>query len=203
MRKIENIYFDFFEVFANGMYWNGEMGHLVHERLGIPVDEFRDKDTGESWELWKMLNRAQLSEEEYWNKILELHAWDATPEDFIECTRDALRVEIPGTLQIVGELGLSSYNLYLVSDVWDEMRNAMLVQYPWISRMFKKCYFSCDFGQIKSDPGYFEKICMDVHANPAKSLFIDDYHVNVERAEAAGMQGIIFKNSCCFSGLSL
>lgn len=106
-----------------------------------------------------------------------------------------MKVEIPGTLQIVRELHAKGYNLYLVSDVWGEMRDAMLVQYSWISELFKKCYFSCDFGQIKSDLGYFEKICQDAGVDPAKSLFVDDYDVNVKRAKEAGMRGIVFKSS--------
>lgn len=192
---IENLFFDFFEVVANGMYWGGLMGRLVEQRFGISVDDFRKKDTGVCWDLWKKLNRAEIQEKEYWDKILEVQPWQATSEQFIQCTFDAMKVEISGTFQIIRELHAKGYNLYLVSDVWAEMRDAMLVQYSWISELFKKCYFSCDFGQIKSDPGYFEKICQDAGVDPAKSLFVDDYDVNVKRAKEAGMQGIIFKSS--------
>ena len=106
-----------------------------------------------------------------------------------------MKVEIPGTLQLAKELCSRGYNLYLVSDVWAEMRDMMFVQYPWIQRLFRKHYFSCEFGQIKSDPNYFEKICEDAGVDPARSLFIDDYDVNVNRAIEAGMQGIVFENA--------
>lgn len=192
---IENIFFDFFEVFANGMFWGGVMGQYVEERFGISVDDFRQKDTGESWDLWKKLNRAEIQEREYWEMILKTHPWRATPQAFIQCTLDAMKVSIPGTFQIAYDLHKRGYNLYLVSDVWAEMRDAMFVQYPWMQWMFKKCYFSCDFGQIKSDPDYFEKICEDAGVDPARSLFIDDYDVNVNRAKEAGIQGIVFENS--------
>ncbi len=192
---IENIFFDFFEVFSNGMYWGGEMGRLVEQRFGISVDDYAKKDTGESWGLWKKLNRAEIREKEYWDKILEIHPWQVTPEQFIQCTREAMKVEIPGTLQLARELYFKGYNLYLVSDVWAEMRDMMFVQYPWICRLFKKHYFSCEFGQVKSDPNYFEKICEDAGVDPARSLFIDDYDVNVNRAIEAGMQGIVFENA--------
>ena len=192
---IKNVFFDFFEVFANGMYGLGEMGRLVEQRFGIPAIEYHQKDTGESWELWKKLNRAEIGEVEYWNKILEIHPWKLSPQEFIQCTRDAMKVEIPGTLQVAKELYGKGYNLYLVSDVWGEMRDAKYRQYPWLKEIFKKRYFSCDFGQIKSDPDYFEKICQDAGVNPAESLFIDDYDVNVNRAIEAGMQGIVFENA--------
>lgn len=195
VKKVKNIFFDLCEVFINGMYWGGEMGRLVEQRFGIPVDEFKKKDSGESWELWKKLNRGEIKEDEYWQKIVELNSWDVQPEDFIQCTRDALKVEIPGTLQLATELKLKGYRLFLVSDLWNEMRDAVLAAHPWIPQLFEKCYFSCDFGQVKSEPDYFEKICKDAGVDPAESLFVDDYDVNVDRAKGAGMQGIVFKTA--------
>lgn len=195
MSKIENIFFDLCEVFYYGIYGHGVMGQLVSERLGISADEYCEKDTGESWELWKKLNRGQCHEEVYWQKLIELHDWKASPQDFIQCSRDALKVEVPGTMQVVGELRLNRYYLFLVSDLWLELRDAMLAEHPWIKQVFNECYFSCNTGYVKSDPGYFEKICKSAGAKPTESLFIDDYHVNVDRAKEAGMQGIVFENS--------
>ena len=193
--KVENIFFDLCEVFYYGIYGNGAMGKLVEERLGISIDEYCSKDTGVSWDLWKKLNCGEVHEKAYWQNLIEIHNWKATPEDFIRCSRDALKVEVPGTLQVFGELCLNRYNLFLVSDIWPEMRDAMLSEHPWIQRVFKKCYFSCDRGQVKSDPDYFAKICADAGAEPSKSLFVDDYYVNVDRAKEIGMQGIVFENS--------
>ena len=45
---IANLFFDFFEIIANGMYGPGAMGRIVETRLGIPLDEYCRKDTGES-----------------------------------------------------------------------------------------------------------------------------------------------------------
>jgi putative hydrolase of the HAD superfamily len=75
------------------------------------------------------------------------------------------------------------------------MSLAMEEQYPWLLELFEHRYYSFATGQIKSDPDYFEKICRDAGVNPAESLFIDDYDVNVNRAREAGMQGIVFENS--------
>lgn len=193
--KVENIFFDLCEVFVYGIYGHGEMGRLVEDRLRISIEEYCEKDTGISWDLWKKLNCGEIREEAYWQKLIEIHDWKVTPEDFIQCSRDALKVMVPGTLQVVGELRLNRYNLFLVSDLWPEMRDAMLSEHPWIQRVFKKCFFSCDRGQVKSDPDYFAKICTDVGAEPTKSLFIDDFYVNVDRAKEIGMQGIVFENS--------
>lgn len=193
--KVENIFFDLCEVFYYGIYGHGAMGNLVQERLGISVDEYCSKDFGVSWDLWKKLNCGEVHEEAYWQKLIEIHEWKATPEGFIQCSREALKVEVPGTLQVVGELRLNRYNLFLVSDLWPEMRDAMLSEHPWIQRVFKERFFSCDRGQIKSDPDCFAKICADAGVDPTKSLFVDDYYVNVNRAMEAGMQGIVFENS--------
>lgn len=193
--KIKNIFFDLCEVFYYGIYGHGAMGNLVAERLGISIDEYCEKDTGESWELWKKLNCGQVREEDYWQKLIEIHDWKATPQDFIQCSRDALKVEVPGTLQVVGELRLHKYNLFLVSDLWPELRDAMLTEHPWIRQVFSECYFSCNTGYVKSSPGYFEKVCKSAGAKPEESLFIDDYYVNVDNAKAIGMQGIVFENS--------
>lgn len=190
-----NLFFDFFDVLFNGMDGRNAMGRLVEQRIGISRDEYRMKDYDECWELWKLLNRGELSEVGYWEKILEKYKWDATPEDFMWCTRQALKIQIPGTYDILSELYRGSYNLFLVSDIWADMRDEMIKAYPWIKVFFKKCYFSCDFHSIKSDEGYFEKICADAGVKPSDSIMIDDYDVNIMRAKSAGMDGIIFENA--------
>lgn len=192
---ITNLFFDFFEIIANGMYGPGAMGRIVETRLGIPLDEYCRKDTGESWELWKKLNRGELDEKAYWEIIIKTHDWKAKPEDFIQCARESLKVPIPGTYEILEQLHDCGYRMYLVSDVWEDMRKDMFRAYPWIDDIFTKCYFSYEMHSLKSDEGHFERICKDCGAIPSESLFVDDYDVNVSRAKSIGMQGIVFKNA--------
>ncbi|MBR1939419.1 HAD family phosphatase [Candidatus Saccharibacteria bacterium] len=193
--KTKNIIFDWNEVFANGIYAAGKMGDLVEHELGLSRKDYAAKDNELNWPLCQELNRGKLTERAYWERMIQQNGWSLRPEQFAALTDSVIKHPIIGTTEIARELYDKGYRMILVSDVWQELKERILREYPWIPGMFDKVYWSCDYGRIKSDPDYFDFIINDADINPAESIFIDDYHVNTERAEQAGITSIVFNDA--------
>ena len=192
--RIKNILIDWFELFTYGIYGKGEMGRLV-ETIGLSREAYMEKDEGETWELHHLLNRGLCNERYYWESLIESGNWKVTPDQLMALTDEVVKCTIPGTADTVWQLRKQGYRLILVSDLWEEMKERVLLNYPWIMQLFDARYFSCDFRMIKSDPGFFEFILACEEINPEETLFIDDYYVNVERAAETGIRGIVFENA--------
>lgn len=191
---IKHILIDWFEVFSNGIYGAGEMGRLI-EKVGLSLDDYMLKDNGYCWDELQKLNRGIINEKRYWRNVIQHTGWKVTVEQMMAITDEAVRIPILGTLDVAKDLHAKGYQLILISDLGFELKERILLAYPWIKQLFGAHYFSCDYGKIKADQGYFEFILNQEGINPNEALFIDDYFVNVARAEDAGIQGIIFKNA--------
>jgi len=55
---------------------------------------------------------------------------------------------------------------------------------------FRKIYVSCAIGLRKPDAAAFRFVSSDIGAPPARILFFDDVHANVEGARACGLQAV-------------
>jgi len=62
-----------------------------------------------------------------------------------------------------------------------------------LDHLFEKAYYSHLINLRKPDLPAFEYVIRDSGVNPAETLFIDDYLVNVEGAKAAGLQAIFLE----------
>ncbi|MFA4864130.1 MAG: HAD family phosphatase [Bacteroidales bacterium] len=62
--------------------------------------------------------------------------------------------------------------------------------YPALDSLFEKAYYSFQLKLYKPDPAIFEYVINDSGLTPAETIFIDDFHSNVESAKRCGMQGI-------------
>ncbi len=183
---------DWFETIGYGMYGKGKMGDLVEQQLGLKREEY---DNERSWELLKELSRGKLTEREYWTKVIEEAGWPYTPEQMIALTDQVVKYPVPGTDGILQELHAKGYDLYLVSDLHEEIKDRIMATYPWITQMFKRCYWSFESGMLKSDPDLFETILRDIGCEPGLTFFIDDYIENINAASDLGIKGILFEDA--------
>ena len=183
---------DWFETIGYGIYGKGKMGDLVEQQLGLKREEYDNK---RSWELLKELSRGKLTEREYWTKVIEEAGWSYTPEQMIALTDQVVKYPVPGTDGILQELHAKGYDLYLVSDLHEEIKDRIIATYPWITQMFKRCYWSFESGMLKSDPDLFETILRDIGCEPGLTTFIDDYIENINAARGLGIKGILFEDA--------
>jgi putative hydrolase of the HAD superfamily len=61
--------------------------------------------------------------------------------------------------------------------------------------LVEQIVYSHEIGIGKPDPRAFEAACANLDVRPENCLFIDDVPVNVEAAQAAGMQGHLFEDN--------
>ncbi|MFE6551640.1 HAD family hydrolase [Streptomyces sp. NPDC057746] len=61
--------------------------------------------------------------------------------------------------------------------------------------LVEQIVYSHEIGIEKPDPRAFEAACASLDVRPESCLFIDDYAVNVDAAQAAGMQAHLFEDN--------
>ena len=194
MRRIRYIFTDWFEVFSNGIYGKGEMGRLV-EKVGLTREEYMKKDGEVNWALLQELNRGNITERTYWKRVIARTGWNVTPEQMIELTDEVVKIPIPGTAEIAKDLHAMGYKFILISDLCPKTKSRILLNYPWITQLYERTFFSCDYGKLKSDPDYFNFILEQTGINPEEAFFFDDYDVNVDTAKSVGINGVVFENA--------
>ena len=59
-----------------------------------------------------------------------------------------------------------------------------------LERLFDVVLISGEIGLRKPDAAIYERAASELQLEPAECIFVDDFHVNVEGAEAVGMTGI-------------
>jgi len=194
MKQIRYILTDWFEVFSNGIYGKGEMGRLV-EKVGLTREDYMEKDVEVNWTLLQELNRGNITEKVYWKKVIAETGWNVTPEQMITLTDEVVKIPIPGTAEIARDLHGMGYKFILISDLCPRTKTRILLSYPWITQLYEHTFFSCDYGKLKSDPGYFSFILEQTGINPEEAFFFDDYDVNVDVAKSVGINGVVFEDA--------
>jgi putative hydrolase of the HAD superfamily len=81
----------------------------------------------------------------------------------------------------------------LLSNYSDALRP--MLSGPWrMDSAFDEIVISCEVRMIKPDPAIFHYTLNKLGIHPHEAIFIDDRPVNVESAQALGMQAILYSN---------
>mgnify|MGYP001812857243 CR=1 FL=1 len=94
----------------------------------------------------------------------------------------------PWLLDRIKQLREQGYITGILSDQTDWLDSLDRAHHFY--RHFDVIYNSYYLGKGKRDPGHFTDIAADLELPPAAIVFVDDNKQNVDRAVAAGMQGI-------------
>ncbi len=100
---------------------------------------------------------------------------------------------IPETAELIYALKDSGYKIYLLSNI-GERAHEIVKDNPFFD-VFDDCIFSCDVKMIKPDIKIFEYAAQKFGVKPSESIFVDDMKNNIESANNAGFNGIVFKNA--------
>lgn len=186
---IKNIIFDLSEVIISGYHG---IENLIEENTDVSAKEFY-KRKQETMDVFFDAMRGKYSEDEYLDILLNETNWNITKKDLKKLIRKNLNVPVKGTLEIVKNLS-EDYNLILLSDHIKEWMDYIFENNLELN-IFKKKYFSYEYGKLKSDEGCFEYVLKDANINASETLFIDDYENNVEMAKRSKIDGILFKSA--------
>ena len=169
--------------------------HLFADRLHLSEDDriLLEQNLMRTVD-WVRLDRGTITEEE-----ALAHACAKLPQrlhaaaEYIVYRWNEPIVPIPGTAEVVRELKEKGYTLYLLS-------NASCRQHDyWPNIPGSECFsgkvISADLHLLKPEAAIYQALFRKFSLTPANCVFIDDFPPNIEAAENAGMQGIVFYNA--------
>ena len=140
---------------------------------------------------WVRLDRGTITEEEVLAHAcasLPRHLHDAA--DYIISHWNEPIVPIEGTAEVVRELKARGYTLYLLSNAsvrqpsyWHDIPG---------SECFSGTVISARLHLLKPENAIYQALFDKFSLTPANCIFVDDLPLNVEAAQNAGMQGIVF-----------
>jgi putative hydrolase of the HAD superfamily len=97
----------------------------------------------------------------------------------------------PEILQLASELKQEGQRLFVGTNQ-DLVRGAFLRSQPLIQERFEKLFFSAEFGCMKPDLRFFEKVSTCLQPYHEKIVLIDDRIENIIAAKSCGWEGIHF-----------
>ncbi|GAP10326.1 haloacid dehalogenase superfamily, subfamily IA, variant 4 [Bellilinea caldifistulae] len=86
-----------------------------------------------------------------------------------------------------------SYKTGLLSNAWDEARNAVQSRFGFLDA-FDVSLFSAEVKLRKPDERFYRLILERLGAKPEESVFVDDFPPNIEAASKLGMQAVHFRD---------
>ncbi len=143
---------------------------------------------------WVKLDRGTITEEEVY-----AHACAKLPKELHGAAEYIIYhwnepiVPIEGTADVVRELKEKGCTLYLLSnasrrqhDYWPDIPG---------SECFSGKVISADLHLLKPEAAIYQALFDKFDLMPSNCIFIDDFPPNIEAAENAGMQGIVFHDA--------
>jgi putative hydrolase of the HAD superfamily len=135
------------------------------------------------------------SEESFWACMREGSGLRGTDEEMTARVLAAFTLR-PRVIEQVRQWRRQGYITGILSD-----------QMHWLDRLnerdrffdaFDHVFNSYHMGKGKRDPTLFDDIAMQLALPPGEILFVDDLRSNIERAQAAGWQAVLYENEGSF-----
>ena len=150
-----------------------------------------------------------MSEDVYWRLFLHKGSWPFGMYEIEDMLSENMRRRVPGTLSVYqkiiaspkslyspnGHLIYGTPEIYLVSDHISERIGELHHLHPDVFEEFSKEFWSCESGQLKSDPRFFQQLLRATGLTQGEVIFIDDSAYNTTAAAEAGITSIYFKNA--------
>jgi 2-haloacid dehalogenase len=129
--------------------------------------------------------------------LKKIHPGEADLIDaWIERYAEMLGGEIPGTVEILGELRSAGTPLYALSNWSIETFPIAQKRFEFL-KWFRGVLLSGEVRLTKPDRRIFELFLKTFAIEPARAVYIDDRRDNVEAASALGMRGLLFTDPRC------
>jgi putative hydrolase of the HAD superfamily len=181
-------------VFDYGMVLTGPQDAVAHATLqritGLPLERFEEL----YWADRHAYDEGKLTGLEFWKKLMcngglelphgsaeELNDWDARM-----WTTQNLEM-----LRWQEELKRRGFLTAILSNMGDNVLENMKREFSWLSR-FDVLVWSYQLRMAKPDPAIYQYVLKELGVSPREALFVDDKAINIEAAQALGMQAIQF-----------
>lgn len=183
---ITTIIFDLAEVYLKGLIG---VEHYLEPILGINGKEIRRQLNDR--ELVSLFH-GEITEEEYWLKIVQKNNWKVDIELLKKAIRDNFK-EIGGVREIIEKLKEKGFKLGLLSVHAKEWVEYCEKKFDY-HKLFDSRLYSFEVAVSKPDKKAYEMIMERLEASPDECIFIDDHESNLVPAKGMGIKTIHFKN---------
>lgn len=132
-----------------------------------------------------------VSGEDHWLSVAgELGLAPAGLPDFIEeyWAGDRIDMELVNFIQSLRP----ALKTGLLSNAWEGVRSTVSKRYTFLD-VFDEIIFSAEVGMRKPDRDIFDLILQKLGVAAGEAVFVDDFFVNIEGAQAAGLRTVHFK----------
>ena len=182
--------------FDYGMVLTGQPDAVAHAALlrltGLPLELFEPL----YWADRQAYDEGKLTGIAYWQKLLREAGLPTERESVEELNRwDARLWTVQNPVMLAWQLELKRRGLLtaILSNIGDAVLASMEREFDWIHR-FDVRVWSYQLGVAKPDPAIYRHTLAELGVQPEETLFIDDKRVNIEAAQALGIQAIEFSS---------
>ncbi|MBR3254331.1 hypothetical protein IKF88_01190 [Candidatus Saccharibacteria bacterium] len=196
---------DLSDVLIHGLYGADE---IIAERYGKNVAEAFWQRHLETEEDFRELMRGKMSEDDYWQRLLQGDDWPFGIREIEDVFSENLRRDVPDTLQVYQRITshprsllhrhdilLGAPEIYIISDHIEERIEEIYQYHPDIFKVAQKTFWSCELGNIKMDEAFFPQLLRVFDMPIDEFIFVDDNAYNTTAASLAGIASIYFKNA--------
>ncbi|WP_431047005.1 HAD family hydrolase [Streptomyces sp. P1-3] len=161
------------------------------ERLELPLGTVNERMR----DVWRAGSLGSISEREVHEQVAARLRLDPPQVEAFMADLWAEYLGTPNEELIAYVRGLrGSCKLGILSNSFVGARERETAQYHF-DELVDRIVYSHEIGIGKPDPRAFEAACASLEVCPESCLFVDDVAVNVEAAQAAGMQGHLFEDN--------
>jgi FMN phosphatase YigB (HAD superfamily) len=187
------IMFDFGNVV--GLFDHALVFNRFAHKVGLTSLEFeaRLRDQGVP-ALAMEFERGGIHHDEFMRTVIGLAGLEISPEEFEVGWVDIFTLNEP-VAKLVAFLKGRGYTLLLGSNT--NILHARFFRQRFRDTLdhFDHFVLSSEVGALKPDPAFFRACVERVGAEPESSIFIDDAAANVEGARAAGLVGLLYRDT--------
>ncbi|CAL9677169.1 hypothetical protein SUDANB105_08035 [Streptomyces sp. enrichment culture] len=161
------------------------------ERLVLPPGTVHERMR----DVWQAGSVGSISEREVHEQVAAHLGLDASQAEAFMADLWVEYLGTPNEELIAFVRGLrGSCKLGILSNSFVGARERETALYHF-DELVEKIVYSHEIGIEKPDPRAFEAACASLAVRPESCLFIDDFAVNVEATQAAGMQAHVFEDN--------
>lgn len=189
----DSIFFDFGNVvaFFDYLILFGRFG----DRIGLSAEEFRDRMTARGFaSLLADLERGALTPEQFAATFCDRGEIEVSFDEFVADWSDIFRPN-PSIRDLIAALKLKGYPIFLGSNTNVLHTKHYRRQFAATLGLMDGFVFSYEVGHNKPAPEFFLACSKMACAPPETCIFIDDIEENVAGARAAGLRGLVYRET--------
>jgi putative hydrolase of the HAD superfamily len=157
---------------------------------GLPLDRFETL----YWADRHAYDEGKLTGIAFWQKFIHDAGLNPAPGAVEELNQwDARMWTTQNPTMLAWQLKLKERGILtaILSNMGDSVLENMKRKFDWLSR-FDLLVWSYQLRMAKPDPAIYRHVLKELGTRPEETLFLDDKLINIEAAQALGMQAIQF-----------